>query len=267
MDRNQDIFITYIPTEWVILLFLIGVGTIYWAINKKIGFQVLYLTLFSMSVAQIITLHFPYLYTNDELLPFTHPQVQIMMTFFSFFIPLCRTRKAIILCLLPPLLTSVLFIAFGAVPLFSIVGAILIGGFIIYTFYRTLDWIGSMPEPYIIIFAIILPVFLAAIIHPTEKLLIYPGILLGAGIGYTLESFKVRMKIPKPPHIRGLLASIIGISGIIVLYGIDRLVYQWVPTTEITIGLVLGLWITLIVPILITAVKLYKTEGHSRIFF
>ncbi|MDG5788708.1 hypothetical protein QA612_14605 [Evansella sp. AB-P1] len=255
-----------IQSDWLIILFLLIVGGIFWTIHMRLGFQVLYLTLLSMSIAHIITLYFPYMYTNDELLPITQPNVQTTMTLFAFFIPLARSRLHVLLCLTPPVLMSLLLVILTETHIFSIIGGILIGGFIIYTFYRTLDWIGAMPEPYLFVSAILFPLFLAAIIFPSELYLIYPGILLGSGIGVALEVFKVRMKISKTSILKRTGAFLIGALGIILFFGTDRFIQSWIPFTELTTGIVIGLWITFFVPILLILFKIYERKTKSRVF-
>ncbi|MBU9712220.1 hypothetical protein [Evansella tamaricis] len=266
MEGYQGIVVSAIPTAWLVFFFLIFIGAIYWNYDKRIGFQLLYLTLLSISLAHVIILYFPYLYTVDALLPVIHPQVQVTMTFFAFFIPLTRNRLQIFFCLVPPVAMSLSLVVFWGTPVFSIVGSIFLGGFIIYTFYRTLDWIGSMPEPYLITFSIIIPVFLAALIYPSETYLIYPGILLGTGIGAAWEAFKVRMSVPEEHSYKKVIALLVGGTGLMLFYGLDQLIYPWIPIPHMASGLFLGLWISFIVPLLLTGLKLYQKEGRSRVF-
>ncbi|WP_096188455.1 hypothetical protein [Evansella halocellulosilytica] len=259
-------FYTFIPVDVLMFIFLIILSYVYWNVSKRVGFQLLYLTLFSIVIAHIITLYFPYLYTNEEHIPLTVISVQATMTFFAFFMPLAKNRSQLVLTIGLPLSFSLFLLLMTEVAVFSIIGGIFIGGFIIYTFYRTLDWIGSMPEPYLFAFSMILPLFLAAIIYPRMDYLLYPGILLGSGIGVTLEIFKVRLNNENNHVAKRLVGLLIGIGGLVIFYGIDQLVFPLLPFPELTKGIVVGLWITLLVPGLLIMLKLYGRKGKSRVF-
>ena len=264
MNNYQTETIFSLPSELLLLFFLIFMGGIYWSVNKRVGFQVLYLTIFSMTIAHIITLHFPYFYSNDELVPFTHPNIQALMTFFAFFIPLARHRRDVVLCLMPPAIISILLVILTATPIFSIVGGLLIGGFIVFTFYRTLEWVGGMPEFYLLVSSMLLPLFLAAILYPVELYLLYPGVLLGTGIGVTLETLKTKFNIQRNPPQKRFLAFFIGSAGLFIFYGTDQLIKTWIPLPDMTLGLVLGLWITFILPVLLQLFKVYDSQMNSR---
>ncbi|SDY55837.1 hypothetical protein SAMN05421736_102264 [Evansella caseinilytica] len=269
MDQTiaEEHLTIYTAPDWMILLSLILIGGIYWTVNKKFGFQALYLTTFSLSISCIIMLYVPLIYISAEPVPLTHINVQTIMTFFTFFIPLARNRTEAVLCLFPPTVISVVHLLFFETPVFSVVGGIVIGGFIIYAFYHTLDWIGGMPEPYILTFSIILPLFIAAIIYPAEELLLYPGILLGVGVGSTLESFKVRFDVQRQSFLRKLIGFIIGAAGLAVIYGIDRFVEPIFPFPEITTGVIAGLWMTFISPVVFIFLKIYYKHSRRMTYF
>lgn len=254
-------------TEWLIISFLVIVGIIYWTISKKIGFQALYITVLSLCFGYIITMYFPYVYTNEQLLPATHPHIQAVMTLFSLFIPLVRRQIEMVLCLIPPFLISISYLLVQGTPVFSIVGGILIGGFISYMYYRSLDWLGAMPERYIFGFAIIVPLFMAILIYPENDFLFLPGILLGSGIGVTLEQYKTRMSIQTSTGIGKLLALVIGSSGLII----SQLFFMFNPViftlNYLTLGILAGLWVTFLMPLLLTLTKLYDQQGKSREIF
>lgn len=232
--------------------------------SKRLGFQVIYLTVLSLSFGFIITMYFPYLYTEDKLLPLTHPHIQAAVTLFTFFIPLVKRRIEIILCLVPAIVICVSYLFLQSVPVFSIVGGIMVGGFISYMYYRSLDWMGAMPEPYLFSFAIILPLFIAALIFPVNSFLTLPGILLGLGTGATVEQFKVRVLIRKATMTAKLLSLLLGSTGLIVGYltftfsGLDSAFYFSL------VGICAGLWISLLVPGLLRVTKLYDNHGKRR---
>ncbi|RKL68757.1 hypothetical protein CR203_01540 [Salipaludibacillus neizhouensis] len=248
-------------SEWLLISFLVLVGIIYWTISKKIGFQALYLTIFSLSLGYIITMYLPYLYTNDQLLPLTHPHIQAVMTLFSIFIPLVRRQVEIIMCLIPPLFISVIYLLLQGTPVFSIVGGILIGGFISYMYYRSFDWIEAMPERYVFGFAIIVPIFIGILIYPQNDFLILPGLLLGSGIGIALEQYKLRISITTSSGMSKLIALMIGSSGLIL----SHLFFLFNPVIFTLyyslLGFLAGLWITFLIPLLLFSTKLYGQQS------
>ncbi|UCZ54591.1 hypothetical protein LGQ02_07515 [Bacillus shivajii] len=265
--NDTTAFNSIVPVDWLLFIFLLFMSFLYWNISKRIAFQLLYLTTLSIIVANIITLYFPFLYTDEALIPITASSVQAMMTFFAFFIPLARNRKEVGLFLLPPAVFSFLLLILTDIAVFTIVGGLLIGGFIIYSFYRTLDWIGGMPEPYLFIFSMVLPLFLAGIIFPNNEYMFYPGILLGSGIGVSLEIFKVRLQTENTTIPKRAIGLIIGFAGLAIFYGVDRILQPWLPLPELTKGIIIGLWITLFVPVVLIFFKLYERQGKSRVFF
>ncbi len=239
------------------MVFLVLIGLTFWAINKTIGFQLLFLLSFSVIIAHIIRLFLPVVYIGDNLVPLTHPPIQAVMTFFAFFIPLARSRLELIATLAPIFAFSLTFLLFTNTPVFSIVSAIVIGGFIVYGFYRSFDWIESMPDRYLMLFSIVLPIFLAAIIYPNTSYLLHAGYLLGAGTGVSCEFIKVRMNIPSSLS-RRLIAALIGLSGIALLK-------VFAPLPLFGNGIAIGLWITLIVPLLLVMFNIYSQEGKGTL--
>ncbi|WP_280768405.1 hypothetical protein [Salipaludibacillus daqingensis] len=267
MNEIYHSSLTYsIWSEWLLLSFLILAGMVYWTISKRIGFQILYLTTLSLSFGFIITMYFPFLYAEDQHLPLTHPHIQASMTLFSFFIPLVRRRIEVLLCLFPPFVISLSYLFLQESSVFSVVGGILIGGFISYMFYRSLDWMGSMPEPYLFAFAIILPVFIGGLIYPNTSFLLLPGLLLGAGIGVTFEQYKIRMSVSHS-NISKLLSLILGTSGMIMGYLIFIVSPISFPFLFLIVGILGGIWITFFVPTLLILTKIYEQQGKSREIF
>lgn len=254
-------------SEWLLVSFLILTGVIYWIVSKRMGFQILFLTVLSLSFGIIITMYFPYLYTDDRQLPLTHPHIQASMTLFSIFIPLVKKRTEVVLCLVPPLMISISYLFFQQTPVFSIVGGILIGGFISYMYYRSLDWMGAMPEPYLFAFAIIIPLFIAGLIYPASDFLVLPGILLGAGTGVTLEQFKVRAWVGSSNVTAKLLSLSLGIFGLVMGYMLFSYISLELPLSYMGAGLAAGLWITFFVPLLLLSTKLYEQQGKRREIF
>ncbi|MBM7097302.1 hypothetical protein JSY36_16335 [Bacillus sp. H-16] len=260
----------YLTSEFILvteldIIFLVLIGLIFWAVNKTIGFQLFFLLAFSVTISNIIQLFFPGVIIGSTWVPLTHLPVQAVMTFFAFFIPLTRNKLELSASVAPILAFSITFLFFTNASVFSIVGAIIIGGFIVYAFYRSFDWIGSMPDRYVMVFSIILPVFLAAVIYPNTQALLHTGYLLGAGVGISLEFIKVRMSIPSATLRKRLTASAFGLFGIALFKIFAPFFFSWLPLPLFTMGVIIGLWITFIVPLLLVVTKFYKQEGVTQI--
>ncbi|PYZ98594.1 hypothetical protein CR205_08430 [Alteribacter lacisalsi] len=255
----------FIPSAQIDLIFLIIIALIFWTWNKTTGFQLLFLLSLSVSIAHIIQLFLPAIYVGQEQLPLTHTTVQAVTTFFAFFIPLAKNRLELAAVLGPVMAVSVTFLLFTGVPVFSLVGAIIIGGFIVYGFYRSFDWIGAMPDRYVMAFAIVLPAFLAGIIYPHTAYLLHAGYLLGAGIGVSLEFVKVRMNVSAAGFSKRLPAAAAGLAGIAALNIFAPFLFSPLPLPLLAQGIATGLWITIVLPILLVSLKIYEQEGKGKI--
>ncbi|ADU29957.1 hypothetical protein [Evansella cellulosilytica] len=238
-----------------VLLILICTSLVYWTKGRRIGFQLLYLTFLSICISYIILLNIPLFYTHQAYVPFTDPIVQTVVTIFLFFIPLCQSKKQITICLLLPIFFCIYSIVILQAPPISVVSGIIIGGFLVYTFYRTLDWIEGMPERLLLLFSIIFPLFLAIIIFPNIEHLFYPGILLGSAIGITVETLKVKVNNIPRSTTRMLFSVSLGTIGLIILYLMYMYTSSFIPMQEWISGLVIGIWVTLIVPYILSFLK------------
>ncbi|MCD8508715.1 MAG: hypothetical protein LRY73_01620 [Bacillus sp. (in: Bacteria)] len=58
------LFVDSIVAQWFFLLFLILMNALILTTNKKIGFQVTYVTLLSLAIALIMYTQLPYIYTR-----------------------------------------------------------------------------------------------------------------------------------------------------------------------------------------------------------
>lgn len=256
-------FFVNIYSQLLFIGWLITAGTVYWGLDKRAGFQLLYLTILSLAVGYIIIMHFPYIYLNDQTVLVTHPHVQTTVTLFAFLLPLCKRKYEVALCTAVPLLVSLGYLLEG-VPAFSVAGGIIIGGFISYTLYRSHEWLGSMPDAYLFTFSIILPVFISALIYPEAYFLLLPGILLGIGVGASLEQYKIRLHLDATPRRGKVIAFFLGSAGIVFVLAAVRPVFSGFITGELVTGIFLGLWITLIMPFLLLTANLYVRHGNTE---
>ncbi|TMW73766.1 hypothetical protein [Alteribacter natronophilus] len=247
------------------LIFLVLIALIFWTYDKTKGFQLFFLLSLSVSLAHIILLFLPGIFVGQEQLPITHTPVQAVMTFSAFFIPLARNRVELAATLAPVFAISITFLLFTDVPVFSLIGAIGIGGFIVYGFYRSFEWIGGMPDRYVMAFAIVFPAFLTAVIYPYTSYLLHTGYLLGAGIGVSLEFVKVRTSIKKAGFLQRLAAAAAGLAGISAAHIFSPVLFSPFPLPALAQGIALGLWITLIFPLLLVLTGIYDQDGRAEI--
>ncbi|TVP82737.1 MAG: hypothetical protein EA344_10735 [Alkalicoccus sp.] len=256
-------FFVNIYSQLLFIGWLITAGTVYWGLDKRAGFQLLYLTILSLAVGYIIIMYFPYIQLNNQQALVTHPHVQTTVTLFAFLLPLCKRKYEVALCMAVPLAVSLGYLLEG-VSVFSITGGIIIGGFISYTLYRSHEWLGSMPDAYLFTFSIIMPIFISALIYPEAYFLLLPGILLGIGVGASMEQYKIRLHVEATPRKSKVIAFIIGSAGIVFLLSAVRPVFSVFMTGELVTGVFIGLWITLILPFLLLVANLYERHGSAE---
>ncbi|SDN40913.1 hypothetical protein [Alkalicoccus daliensis] len=257
-------FFVSIYSQLLFVGWLITAGGIYWGLDKRAGFQLLYLTILSLSLGYIIVIYFPFIYLSNENVLVTHPHIQASVTLFAFLLPLCKRRRELVICIAAPLIISLLYLLMQGIPAFTVSGGILIGGFVSYSFYRSLEWLGAMPDFYLFTFAIILPFFISALIYPEAYFLLFPGLLLGIGIGASLEQYKIRMNIEATARKAKIIAFLVGSGGIVFSHAAVRPVFSIFPAGELISGVFTGLWITLMLPFIMLAANLYEKHGKSE---
>ncbi|MDE5412264.1 phosphatase PAP2 family protein [Alkalihalobacterium chitinilyticum] len=243
-------------------IYFIFIPIIYWAIHKQTGFQLLSLFLFSMYVNSFIKDVFmierPEVTPLDNGYSFPSAHTQAATTFWGYLIPAVTKQWFTIFACLMIALVAFSQLYSGAHWPFDVLGAIIIGAFLVYASYRSLDWTGGMPERIKLSLWVIIPVALF-VLSPDQAL--FSGVLLGAGIGYHLEQTKNRMDI-KVTFIRRVIAIIIGLMGIISLQTIGLYLPDQV-VIEFIYAIGIGLWITYIAPILFVSLKIYGQQGNK----
>ncbi|QKS70946.1 hypothetical protein FLK61_29940 [Paenalkalicoccus suaedae] len=257
------VYTTHVWSEALFIIWLLVAGYIYIAKYKRAGFEVLYLTILSLSIGYAILLYFPAFATATESVPFTHPHIQATMTLLAFLFPLIEKRSTGFILLFIALAISLLYLFVFQASVFSIAFGILIGGFISFVFYRNLDWLGSMPEPLVLVFAIILPVFLMLLLAGMPYLILLPGILLGAGIGYTIERYKLRLELTFDAKSAVIGFSLIAVLVVPLLYFL-RPAIAHIPFMELSIGIVIGFWMMFIVPFVLLLLNLATKQGNEH---
>ncbi|WP_216831732.1 phosphatase PAP2 family protein [Alkalihalobacterium elongatum] len=251
-------FLQLISHEYV---YFIIIPIIYWAIHKQTGFQLLSLFFISMYVNSFIKDVFMIerpelsLQLNDGY-SFPSIHTQAATTFWGFLIPAVTKQWFTVLACFIVALVAFSQLYSGAYWPIDVIGAIIIGAFMVYASYRSLDWTGGMPERIKISLWTIIPITLF-VLSPDQAF--YSGVLLGAGIGYHLEQTKNRMDV-KAPILKKVIAIVIGLMGIIALQTIGMYLSGHV-IIEFIYAIGIGLWITYIAPIIFVSLQLYRQQG------
>lgn len=258
---SNTIFLGTAPAQWFFLLFLILMNAFIWTTHKRLGFQIFYVTLLSLTIAFVLVMQLPYIYTRSDTILITNPLTQSITTFFLLFIPLVKNRVQLIICVLIPLGTGV-YLLLQDISLISLLNALLIGAFIVYAYYRSLDWLSGVPESYLISLAVLLPVFLGGILYPNFSFMFLPGLMLGIGVGIMMELLKIQVDISKLTFYQRIATIFIGSTGILLLIFFNDLIGNITVFDNLIFGCLLGIWMTLIVPMLLVAINIYpkKTE-------
>ncbi|PRO66700.1 hypothetical protein [Alkalicoccus urumqiensis] len=255
---SPDTFVT-LYSQALFIGWLCTAGVVIWSLHKRAGVELLYLTVLSLALSYILLMYVPpFEMTMGEAVAVTHPHIQATITLSAFLFPLCSKKWELAGCIFLPTAIAVSYLLLFQVPVFTIVGAVLIGGFLSYIYYHSLEWLGAMPDTYILAFAVILPIFTAVLIYPENYFLFLPGLLLGTGVGAAMEQYKVRMRLDAEGRRVRLWTGILGVSGIILLFMGVRPVIEQLPGGEGFSGFLTGLWITFLVPAAAVA------GGHPR---
>ncbi|MFC5713332.1 phosphatase PAP2 family protein [Thalassorhabdus alkalitolerans] len=250
--------ISLLASEWFYVLII---PLIFWMFDKHLGFRLLYVYSFSMYLHvflnQIIIIDRPAAgIQGNGLSTFPSGPVQAATTFWGYLIPEVARRSFSLLAVLMIGIISFVTLYTGAHLLFDVLGAVLIGSFIVYAAYRSLDWVGGMPDPFRFSFSLVLPCALLLLFPESAH---YAGLLLGTGIGFSFEQVKVRMLI-SPHWSRKFLAAIVGLTGLFLIVYIGTFLSPTVLIHFLHFTF-LGLWITLIAPYLFVRLRLFEQDG------
>ncbi|SFE30743.1 phosphatase PAP2 family protein [Alteribacillus iranensis] len=248
-----------LANNWFLLAIL---ALIFWVVDKHIGFRMLVVFALTLYVHGLIafTLAPDTSSLSQQGFNFPAGSVQITTAVWGYLVPEIRDRRFTLIAIGVILLTSFLSYYYTGHSLQDIAAALFIGLFILYVVYRSLDWIGSVPEPIIFSFSLVLP---------SAMLLIYPegaphaGLLLGVGAGHSMEQLKVRM-ITAEKEIKRAFSGLLGVVGLLFIIYIGGLLPETLVIHFLYTGF-LGLWITILQPLLASKMGLCEQEGHSRV--
>lgn len=267
MNFINDLSTVFISIpNWLLIFTLSILGGIIWCFEKRIGFQLLYLTFFSFCIAMVALLFFPPITLNNEQLPFQIEPFLQMIAVVSFYYIYGNTSKArLFVYFLLPFIAGSLFYLIFPLHILTVINSILVGGFIIFTFRRSQDWLGGLPEPLLFSFTILLPIFFAILFYPTNEGILYSGILLGSGLGFLLELLKIRFTYVSLTFLKRILVFLIGALGLILIFLVESLINIH-PLSTFLFGFLIGAWICFFVPALFVSLKIYSVQKRQNVF-
>lgn len=249
----QDV-VSVLTNEWI---YLMSIALLYWTVDKHISFKlfvVLALTIYIHAFIYQLIAGEHSLSPSHQFLP--AETVQLATAFWGYFIVEINNRKFSIIASVLILLIAIISFLSGDYAAHHIIVGMILGIFIIYAVYRTRDWMNTAPEPLIFSFSLVLP---------SALFLLFPegavacGLLLGGGVGYSVETIKNRMTYPDYLKKR-VAAGIIGLVGLLFLIYLQ----QWLLHSVLTVYLhaaFVGLWVTLIYPLFMIYIGWYKQDG------
>lgn len=238
-------------------IYFIIIPVIYWCFHKQLGFRLLFIMAFSFYVNILISSIYPFdtSVLLDQQFSGMPIAFQSAVVFWGFLIPEISDRRYTI--------TASIIIAFAGVLAFldptyatgDILYAGVIGFFLIFILYRSLDWIGGAPDFLLLGVAVLLGLCLF-ILEPQAAW--FAGLLLGLSAGFDIETIKNRMRYP-PSFLSKLKACAAGLSGAVILLLLFG--FATLPAVVFLSGIILGFWITLFAPVLFIKMAFSKREG------
>ncbi|MFB5662016.1 hypothetical protein [Alteribacillus sp. HJP-4] len=260
MGAMIDNTVTIIYHEWFYFLII---PLVYWLIDKYTGFKLLLVFGLTLYFHSLLTAIFEgrSAFSDDPVsfslsLPL---EVQLSTAFLGYLIWEVADRR----------FTFLAFMAISFISLFRLISpaylfedifmAIVIGGFTVYIVYRSMDWMGGVPDAYVFSFSLVLPSSLL-LLHPEAAS--YAGLLLGSGAGFSFEQLKNRMSISRDVK-KKLSAALLGSAGLLILLSIREFLTP-VPVTMFLHAVLVTLWITYIAPALFTKAGIYQHQGNLK---
>ncbi|RKD72969.1 hypothetical protein ATL39_2166 [Sinobaca qinghaiensis] len=238
-------------------IYFIIIPVIYWCFHKQLGFRLLFIMAFSIYVNILISSIYPFgtPVLLDQQFSGMPIAFQSAIVFWGFLIPEISDRRYTIFAAVIIALAGFLAFLDPSYTIADIFYAGLIGFFLIFTLYRSLDWIGGAPDFLLLGVAVLLGICLF-LLEPQAAF--YAGLLLGFSAGFDIETIKNRMAYPSS-FVPKIKASLVGLAGALLLL----LVFEFAVSSAAVFlsGIILGLWITLFAPVLFIKMAFSKREG------
>ncbi|MEW5784688.1 MAG: phosphatase PAP2 family protein [Bacillota bacterium] len=261
-------FFTFLGNDEFYMLFF---GVLIWCVSKPLGFWTAAVLLvsgvFSGSIKDLTVLERPYLEGMEQLDSHAFPSGHTLTAVTVWGYMAVRIKKTGFWVWA---VAAMALIGFSRIILGYHFPGDVLGGFAIgIPLLLLLVWVSAVfvekgwPEkfslPVIIALCIVIPVLAAALL-PVSDIGKLMGLFAGAAIGYVIEKEKVRMVTQS----RWYLQIVKALIGAAVLFGIIMGLSKFLPSVVVFLGFIRyalgGIWVTLIAPLLFTALKLSPRE-------
>ena len=238
-------------------LYILIILIIAFCFNRQAGLQLFSLVTFSLYLSTVLH-HFHFLEqdrseTATHLIPNINTHLLVLSVFFCYLIPAISKRLFTIVSLLFLILMSFIHVLYYEFAIWDISITISIGIFIVFTFYRSLDWLGAIPEQLKLMLIFIIPFCLFLLSFENGYLV---GLLFALMLGIHVEKLKLSSQILQGFY-KKLFAFFIGLSG---MYIIDFIFHSIPQTTltQIAQGVASGIWLTYFAPLLLVKLHVYE---------
>ncbi|WP_090925809.1 phosphatase PAP2 family protein [Salibacterium qingdaonense] len=248
---------TVFTNDWFLVVIA---ALLYWTMDKPAGGRLLIVLALSIYFHGLIKQMFlPVPADGNGGFTFPAKQVQTAVAFWGYLLFEFRDRRFTWLSLAIIMIAAGITLIYTSHTLEDIFMGGMIGAFIVYVVYRSMDWIGSMPEPFLFSFSLVFPSSLL-LLFPDGAL--YAGLLLGSGAGYSVERLKCRMTVTKEVY-KKVITAVIGGVGLLLIIAVGSLL----PAVSVLFFLhaaLVGLWITLFLPFVSVRLGLNQQSGKFQ---
>lgn len=243
-----------ILTSVNVYFFLILIIT--FSLNRQAGLQLFLLVTFSLYLSYLSAqLHFLEQTSEDTfiLMPLININILVVSVFFFYLIPVVAKKAFTFMGVLFISLASIVYWNYYEFATWDLVFTVTLGLFIVYTFYRSLDWIGSLPEKLKLM--LIFFVSLCLILLSVESGYLV-GFMFSLMFAMHLEQLKIGSKLIRS-FSKSFTAFVIGAT---VYYLLQYIFYSFVnaPFSHLVQGVIVGFWLGYFAPFLFVKWRLYE---------
>ncbi|SFP22915.1 hypothetical protein [Salibacterium halotolerans] len=243
--------------DWFLVIIA---AVLYWTMDKPAGGRLLIVLALSIYFHGLIKqMFFPVPPDGNGGFTFPAKQVQTAVAFWGYLLFEVRDRRFTWLSFSMILIVAGTTFLYTSHTVENILMGGLIGAFIVYVVYRSMDWIAAMPEPFLFSFSLVFPSSLL-LLFPDGAL--YAGLLLGSGAGYSVERLKCRTELTNELYKKAITA-VIGGAGLLLIIAAGTLL----PPVSVLVFLhaaAAGIWITLFLPFLSLRLGLNQQSGKFQ---
>ncbi|OIJ10220.1 phosphoesterase PA-phosphatase [Anaerobacillus arseniciselenatis] len=273
LDQFARVF-TFLGNEEFYFIIL---PLIYWCISKPIGFRLFYIFIFSIYINSFLKIYFAVTrpigaegvnslfissaadagshYPHDS---FPSGHAQGSATLWGYLAYIFRTSVFIALACSLIFFISISRLYTGLHWPTDIIAGVALGiGIIIIAIYVK-NFLSKINVGLQLILAVIVPIILV-FLFPEEEGFKFAGLLLGAGVGYILESKFVKMEI-SASFIRKGIAFMIGLVGMFAIQEGFKFVFPDMFIFDFIRYALIGLWGLFLAPYIFVLFKIYDKE-------